>query len=231
MSIGRDLLGCGSLGDYTIFAGGSAPQVNQSETAEVDIWNHRTGKWSTAQLSVPRKKPMAVPAGTKIIVAGGEIAKPGENDYSSTVDIFDTTDESWSTAELSQARQYFGACAATPNLAVFGGGFYNDQRLSVVDIYDATTGGWSTANLSYGRSNLAAAQVAQRYCAFGSGNINNVSKLTFDFFDGQTGEWAPSHGHIPGNPAVASIANVALFANGDGSVDAIAIDGDCSAVN
>eukprot|EP00911_Craspedida_sp_UC1_P000877 UC1_evm1s666 len=77
MSIGRDLLGCASAGPYTVFAGGSAPQVNQSETAEVDVWNHVTGVWTRARLSQPRKKPEAVTAGTKIIIAGGEIAKPG----------------------------------------------------------------------------------------------------------------------------------------------------------
>jgi len=54
MTIGRDLLACASQGDYTLFAGGSAPQVNQSETAEVDIWNHVTGAWTTGKLSQPR---------------------------------------------------------------------------------------------------------------------------------------------------------------------------------
>ena len=57
MTIGRDLLACASAGKYTLFAGGSAPQVNQSETDEVDIWNHETGEWTTAKLSQPRKNP------------------------------------------------------------------------------------------------------------------------------------------------------------------------------
>ena len=63
--------------------------------------------------------------------------------------------------------------------------------------------------------------------AFGSGNIDNLSKMTFDFFDGQTGAWGASHGHAPGNPAVTAVGNLALFANGDGTIDAIAVGAPC----
>ena len=130
MSIGRDLLACCSCGDYTIFAGGSAPDVNQSETDEVDVWHHPTDVFTKAKLSQPRKKPEAVCAGGKIVIAGGEIAKPpapppslssslsprrhsvhpvghrvGSRDYSDVVDVFDTATAAWSTSRLGQARQ------------------------------------------------------------------------------------------------------------------------------
>lgn len=229
MSIGRDLLAAASAGNFTIFAGGSAPQINQSETDVVDIWNHDTGEWSTAKLSQKRKKPEAVAAGNLILIAGGEIAKPGSNGYSNVVDVFNTVTGIWSTTKLSQARQYFGAAYATPELAVFGGGFYNSKRLSVVDIYNATSGVWIYGqSLSHNRSNLEASNVGGRYVAFGSGNIDADAKVTYDFFDGKTGNWAASHGHCPGNPAVAGVKDIAMFAHGDGIVDAIAIDGDCS---
>jgi len=128
-----------------IFAGGSAPQANQSETAVVDLWNHVTGEWTRAELSQPRKKPEAVSVGGKIIIAGGEVAKPPRSTqlssaaaataagaaaslkgYTAVVDIFDSATGLWSTAEMLQARQYFGATAATDELAVFAGGFFND---------------------------------------------------------------------------------------------------------
>lgn len=231
MSIGRDLLAIASAGNCTIFAGGSAPQVNQSETDVVDIWNHATGEWKTAKLSQKRKKPEAVAAGNVILIGGGEIAKPGLNGYSNVVDIFDTVTSVWSTTNLSQARQYFGAARATPELAVFGGGFYNSQRLSVVDIYNATDGTWINGQpLSHNRSNLEAANVGDRYVAFGSGNIDADAKVTYDFFDGKTGEWIASHGHCPGNPAVTGVKNIAMFAHGDGVVDSMAINGDCSSL-
>jgi len=244
MSIGRDLLACATIGDVTLFAGGSAPQVNQSETAVVDMWNHKTGDWTTTKLSQPRKKPMAVVAGNKVIIAGGEIAKPpppgdvygmhGEvGGYTATVDIFDADTKTWSTAKLAMARQYFAAASATPDVAVFAGGFGPGgvtSRLGVVDIYNATSDVWTVAALSVNRSNLHGANVAGRYAAFGSGNIDAASKIAFDIYDGVTGNWAASHGHIEGNPEVGGIRNIAMFAFDDGVVDALAIDGDCSAL-
>ena len=70
------------------------------------------------------------------------------------------------------------------------------------------------------------------YTAFGPGNIDSTAKITIDFYDGETGEWASSHTHAPTvNTGVASVGNMALFANFDGRVDVLAIDGNCSAVN
>lgn len=237
MSIGRDLLACATVANITVFAGGSAPQANQSETAVVDIWDHSTGAWSTATLSQARKKPKAVAAGNKIIIAGGEIAKkppPGMvGGYTAVVDIFDTDTGRWSTSKLSMPRQYFGAASATPDLAVFAGGFGpggQTDRLGMVDIYNASSDTWTQASLSVNRSNLYGANVAGRYAAFGSGNIDAESKMAFDIFDGETGEWAKSHGHHPDNTFVAGIRNIAMFAGQDGVVDALAINGDCSAI-
>ena len=127
-----------------------------------------TREFSFSKLSVPRKKPEAVTAGSKILISGGELKKLDASDmlggYSSTVDILDVSNMKWTTANLSIARQYFGAASATPNLAVFAGGFYNDIRLSSVDIYDAETDSWSLGkSLSHNRSNLAASTVENRY--------------------------------------------------------------------
>ena len=47
---------------------------------------------------------------------------------------------------------------------------------------------------------------------------------------GKTGEWVQSHGHHPDNTFVAGVKNIAMFAGQDGIVDALAINGDCSAL-
>ena len=232
-SIGRDLLACATVGELTLFAGGSAPQANQSETAIVDIWDHSTDSWSTTRLSQPRKKPVAVVAGHKVLIAGGEIHKPprGLGGYSAVVDIFDSKTRTWTQARLSMPRQYFGGASATADIALFAGGFGPGgltSRLGVVDLYDAKADKWTLGRLSVNRSNLHAASIGGRYAAFGSGNIDDASKMAFDFYDGVTGKWAPSHGHHKDNPEVAGVRNVALFAGSDGVVDALAIDGDCS---
>ena len=241
LTIGRDLLACASSGDYTIFAGGSAPQVNQSETASVELWNHRTGGWSTAKRSQPRKKPEAVTVGTKIVIAGGEIAKPPHTlrGYSATIDIFDTQTGVWTTDKLpGDGRQYFGAAQASgthigagpAGVAVFAGGFYDDERLGQVDMYDPFSAKhYDIAHLSHNRSNLHGISVNGRYAAFGSGNIDPIAKTRLDFFDGETGEWGNLTGHSSCvSCGLATVGKAVLFMGTDGKADVVALDGNCS---
>ena len=55
--------------------------------------------------------------------------------------------------------------------------------------------------------------------------------MSLDFYDGESGEWASTHTHAPVTMnGVASVGNVALFMGADGRLDAIALDGNCSAV-
>eukprot|EP00041_Stephanoeca_diplocostata_P029253 m.858893 g.858893 ORF g.858893 m.858893 type:complete len:387 (-) comp23525_c0_seq9:1988-3148(-) len=229
MTIGRDLLAAVSCGKYTLFAGGSAPQVNQSETMEVDVWDHSTDTWTQAKLSQARKKPQGVCAGGKILIAGGEIAKKPPTkgrlgDYTAVVDIFDTVTGQWSTTELLQAMQYFGSTHATPDVAVFGGGFYDDIRLGEVQLFNTKTKMWSLAeNLSHNRSNLDATNLMDRFAVFGSGNIDSDAKTAFDFYDGVTDTWVASHGHTAGNPTVTGLQNLALFAYPDGVIDVLEV--------
>ena len=189
----------------------------------IDIWDHATDTWSTAALSQRRKKPEAVAAGTKIVIAGGEIAKNSRwrrrrrrLDYTSVVDIFDVVTREWTTAKLSLARQYFGA-AGIGDLAIFAGGFYDDVREGVVDIYNARTGTWSVAQpLSAARSNLHATVVAGRYAVFGGGTAAGVGRSSaIDVFDAQTGSWAATNGSMCGAPyGIAGVGQIALFAGG-----------------
>ena len=254
LTVGRDLLGCGSAGNYTVFAGGSAPQANQSETASVELLNHVTGEWSFLPegLSQPRKKPEAVTVGSKIVFAGGEVAKTVAQgryvptpslplgSYTATLDVLDTADGSWSNASLIGARQYFGAAHASgkavgagpDGVAVFAGGFAYDVRLGDVDVYDPFSGRhFGPFALSHNRSNLKGVSAGEggRYAAFGAGNIDAPAKLALDFYDGDTGEWAHGQGHAPTvMNGVASVGNAVLFAGFDGVYDTFALDGDCS---
>jgi hypothetical protein len=243
MRTGRDLLACASVGDYTLFAGGSDPH----ETASVEIFNHVLSQWSYANLSVARKKPEAVTVGDFVVIVGGEIPKasqtggatsrPELGGYSATMDIFNSATNAWTTGKLISARQYFGAaragCESDKNgVAVFAGGFYNDERLASVDIYDPMTGvHLSSKNLSHARSNIVGSTVGSdgRFAVFGSGNIDSVAKLSLDFYDGLNDEWASSFGHAPNvRNGVGSVGSMAMFMGGDGKVDVIALDGDCS---
>ena len=241
LRIGRDLLACASAGDITLFAGGSAPQVNQSETDSVEIYNHITKLWTTATLSLPRKKPEAVTVGSKIVIAGGETGRTP--DYTDVIDIFDTDTNTWTTSRLNGARQYFGAAHASgahigssdAGVAVFAGGFFNDLRLGDVDIFDPYNGKsgkhYTTDHLYQNRSNLHGVTVGKngRWAAFGPGNIVAEAKITLDFYDGETGNWAHRKSHVEMvDQGVASVGNVAFFVGADGYADTFALDGNCS---
>jgi len=180
LPVGRELLGCASAGNLTIFAGGKPPHPPApfGETKRVDIWNHATMAWTSHNMSVERKKVEALAVGDEILMAGGEIghhppapAPKAENDlhknvggYSSSVDVLNWKTMEWRVDSLALARQYFGHAAAN-GFAFFAGGFANDPptssgalgagyRSSLVDIYHAATKTWSTAHLSVNRSNL-----------------------------------------------------------------------------
>lgn len=142
LPVGRELLGCATLGDKSFFAGGKQPHSlpgQKGETDRVDIYDHTTGTWSLQHLSVARKKVEAVSVGREVLFAGGELASSGARtaaagsgggegsplDYSSSVDIYDIDTAQWRTANLSVARQYF-ALVSVNGLMIAAGGFAND---------------------------------------------------------------------------------------------------------
>eukprot|EP01045_Picozoa_sp_COSAG04_P029849 COSAG04_NODE_5010_length_1783_cov_1.226247_2_plen_421_part_00 len=105
LPVGRELLGCATAANVSIFAGGKPPHCAGAacppgvspigETKEIDVWEHTTDRWlPRMSLSVPRKKVEALAVGRYILMAGGEIGRhppvTGEVDaraasYSSTV--------------------------------------------------------------------------------------------------------------------------------------------------
>ena len=246
---GRDLLACASVGQVTLFAGGSVKIPGQPDTTDsVEIWHHNTQTWTHATLSEPRKKAEAVAVGVYIVFAGGETANAsGHTGYSSTIDVYDARyGGSWSVAQMASPRQYFGVAYASGHafgvaaVAMVAGGFYNDVRLGDVDVFDPSTGRHldTLANgtvvhptLGQNRSNLRGLSIGSggRYAAFGPGNIATAAKTSLDFYDAEAGRWMRGTAHMPiVRQGVASVGNVALFAGTDGYADAVALDGDCS---
>jgi len=191
LPVGRELLGCATASNISVFAGGKPPHCSSSpcppgisrigETKEIDVWNHAHDSWlPRMNLSVERKKVEALAVGDYILMAGGEIGHHPPADefdaraasYSSTVDILDVRTMKLSVSALSWPRQYF-AVAAAGGKAFFAGGFGPTggpaSRFSLVDIWDSKTQRWSTAHLSTNRSNLMGVSVADRWVLFGGG--------------------------------------------------------------
>src|SRR5258706_9721309 len=132
LSQARNGIATVAAGDFAMFAGGSYPRPGRPDQVRpsgllwqpdvvysniVDIYDARSGHWSTAKLSQARAVDSAVVVGSKAIFAGGY----NRAGFSDSVDIFDIHTGKWSVAKLSRARVRFAAVSVGTK-AMFGGG-------------------------------------------------------------------------------------------------------------
>ena len=144
-------------GDLLFFAGGLTYEGQTgSEIVRqvVDIYNVKTGTWTTANLSQPRIFIASAVAGDKVIFAGGQDG----TEPSKVVDIYDTTTGMWTTDLLSVARAFDDNdqnSAVACDKAYFVGGMFRNatqflEDFNTIDIYDPATNTWTTDYLPYG---------------------------------------------------------------------------------
>lgn len=211
LSEGRKYLAAAGIGSTIIFAGGT--NTNYSKTA--DVYNVRTGVWSTSKLSEERYQLAAAAAGSKIVFAGGL----NPNGYSKAVDIYDTASKTWSSAQLSVARSDLAAAAAG-NKIYFAGGETNRGTTGsskVIDIYDVSTNSWTTAQLSEARSQLAGATAGNKLIFAGGHNAGTgADSRTADILDISTNTWTVAQ--MSGGPRTqlsgAGAGNKIMFGGG-----------------
>jgi len=116
----------------------------------VDIYDIRTGQWSTARLSQARSSLAGAALGNMIFFAGGYDDQNAMSP-SSRVDIYHVDSDRWTTANLSQARaRVAGAAAGNQVLFASGDDIYVGGS-TVVDIFDITTNSWNTSQISESR--------------------------------------------------------------------------------
>lgn len=130
-----------TLGSKAFFAGGTiiskhGQLVYGSDL--VEIFDTRTGKWSTAKLSQGRGVLSAVTVGNVALFAGGEYDDRHGSHASNVVDIYSEKTGQWSTTTLAQPRAGV-AGTAVGDTAIFAGGFdpvdINDRSRDTVDLF------------------------------------------------------------------------------------------------
>ncbi|WP_374164008.1 kelch repeat-containing protein [Arcticibacter sp. MXS-1] len=211
----RYRLAAAAAGNKIIFAGGASPSPDGpggEESKKVDIYDVSTGQWSTAELSVARRRLTATAAGSKILIGGGY----DENgDPVRTVDIYDVNTGKWTTAQLSMGRDHFAAAGAG-NIAIFAGGSNaNDDVVETADIFNAANGTWTTAKLSAARSDLAGAAFPNKIVFAGGYDNNDKESKIVDIYNIKTGTWTTAQLSVArGNLAGAASGNALLFAGG-----------------
>lgn len=220
LSTGRYQHAAASAGNIAIFAGGliNSNATMSSLSAVADIYNHTTGTWSTAQLSVPRTDLSAASAGDKILFAGGRPDYTFPYNFSPQVDIYNTTTGTWTTALLSNPRYQMTAVSAGTKCFFAGGNYFqgfNQVPSDTVDIYDAVTNTWTVSHLPTARS-IAAGAYANGKVYIAGGQTASGNGNTVDIYDIASGTWTS----IPfPNPRRwlngGSIGNLVFFAGGD----------------
>ncbi len=195
-----------TVGTKVLIAGGESNNY-QDISDVVDIYDTKTGNWSTATLSQPRNALTSVTIGTKVFFAGGQ-SDPAHDD-STRVDIYNDQTNTWSTAELSEPRHYISP-AAVNGKVLFAGGWNANGERSTVDVYDLKSGSWSSTSLSETTSG--------QWQAASVGNLALIATRNFvHIYNSQTNNWS-THSLSEGRATIAAVTIGAkvLFAGGQG---------------
>lgn len=184
-------MGAVAYGTRAYFGGGNN---GTGHSKLVEIYDVKTGSWTTQQLSIARSFPAVAANGGKVFFAGG-INFNGLVHYK-TVDIFDTLTHQWSLAELSAPRMYIQA-ASVGNKVLFAGGYKISSFTpptytftNVVDVYDLQTNTWSTQTLSEARAGMAVAVVGNRAIFAGGQRSAGAVSDRVDLYDAATNSWS-----------------------------------------
>lgn len=217
-SLEANFVGATGVGDLAIYAGGASgvgPRGRSRISKAINIYNVRSGLWSTAELPEPQERLSATSVGSLALFAGGD--SPGS--LSAAVDIYHSRTGRWSSARLSQARD-FPTADSIGDVAIFAGGgpqLFFDLS-SVIDVFNDGTGQWSTATLSQARQLMTVVNVGDK-AIFAGGEYSTGSGFlvsnAVDIYDADTGQWTTSQlPRIGDSLSGTTVGNLALFAVG-----------------
>jgi hypothetical protein len=136
--VGSKVLFAGGLRHGNVFADDAASDV-------VDIYDDRTGQWSTAKLSAGRAVGAALAVGTKALFIGQGL--PTDEFLVDLVDIYDSTANGWSTERLVERRLILRAVAVGTR-ALIAGTRLGQEPMIVVDLFDGATNHWADTQIA-----------------------------------------------------------------------------------
>ncbi len=144
LSIPREAMGATSVGDRAFFAGGYVgfPRAGDAFTDVVDVYNAKTGIWSTAHLSQATAAETATHTETIVFFPGGFLKSV------KAIDIYDSVTSTWSIKSFRESRHWVQS-ATVIGQAVFISSVLNASGVPIggaVDIFDATARRWSERN-------------------------------------------------------------------------------------
>lgn len=199
LSVKRVMTNTASTGDLIFFASGHELKEGNwlYGSSKVDIYNVRSGSWTSGELSRRRSDVAAVASGGKAFFAGGRLGDGAFDELFSVVDVYDIASNRWSVRQLSEPRAYIGA-ATTGGKVFFAGGEkdWNYNTSGVVDILDIASGVLTVSSLSEPRANVSAVTVDDKvYFAGGHREDRWYQSPSdrIDIYDSRVASWSTSN--------------------------------------
>ena len=206
ITAGHDSSGIATVGGLALFAGGAvSTDTTSTDIANVDIFDSRTGRWSTAKLSEARYSLTAITYKHSVFFAGGTHSVSMQR-YTTTgddmIDIFNAKTRRWSTAKLSAPRSEISAVTVGTKVIFAGGVNQEGNQFDAVDIYDTQTGGMTSEKLT--RGGVIQATALNDQALFAAGNRLNV-------YDAKTSVWSLAEMSNFYEPVMRSVAGKAVL--------------------
>jgi len=185
LSVARELPFATTCGSKVIFAGGVDFYITQQVFSTIDIYDTLSGEWTVEELSVPRLQAAVVSHGDTVLFAGGTNYQTGAT-YD-IVEMLNVQTGEWSTAMLSEPRTTWWAKVG--NLAIFAGGYSDQQSSKRVDIYNFATQTWSVDSLSVPRAFIGMTTIGNKVLIAGGMVSGNTASNVVDIYDAVSGSW------------------------------------------
>jgi N-acetylneuraminic acid mutarotase len=154
LSIPRSAMGVGISDNLVFFAGGNVDRESNKVKGKVrvfpsdvvDMYDKKTGTWSSAKLSQARTNPAVSVVGDSVFFSGGADLRRMP---SKVIDIYNLKTKlwTWKADSLSVART-MPSSVVVGNKAYIGGGlFFMKFTTNQLDIYNRATKKWKTDTL------------------------------------------------------------------------------------
>ncbi|SHJ58731.1 hypothetical protein [Thermoclostridium caenicola] len=207
LSVGRESMGAAQVGDYCLFAGGSASNVQ----ATVDAYNASLVRSTPTALSQAVTFGGAAKVGDYALFAGGI-----NSDF---VQAYNSSLVRSTPTVLSVKRNGMGA-ASNRNYAIFAGGSSSGGNHNTVDAYNASLTRSTPTGLSLARTDVSGASMGGLFAVFAGGEISgSTPRAVVDAYDlNLTRVVLTDLSRAVDAPASASFNGYALFLGGDGTV-------------
>lgn len=222
LSLARENLAKGSVGNYALFSGGYYYPGSMVFSAAVDAYDASLTRTTPEDLLLGRRGHAGASVGNYVLFGGGARSQTGgaNTNYTRT-DAYDTLLVHTTPPDLSVARRSI-AGASVGGYALFAGGRTDTTATgfvvsSVVDAYDAALTLTNATQLPTARDVSGCATVGG-YAIFIGGQISSSSvSYSVDVYDTSLTRTSPISLSTQRTSSGASTGNYALFAGGSTS--------------